>query len=239
MPTTRPLSVTTHLHTPTGTRLPATWAYDPADPLAVTLHIHPHRCHPVTWVLARDLLDTGLHTGEPVGHGDVRLWSPPPRHPTPGALHIELRSDTGHAHLTTDWDTAAAFTRRTHTTMPAGGETGLVTGCLDQLLTQLLQGKPGDRPHRAHGDGPAPREAAYRDGQYARRCRQARPQAWDAFRATDSCTTWDSARIAGAFPIAPLLRPARRGGSSWAVRLWRSTRGDRGCHSLGPACTIC
>ncbi|MGH4020515.1 MAG: SsgA family sporulation/cell division regulator [Pseudonocardiaceae bacterium] len=134
MPTARPFSTTARLHTPTGQQLPAVWAYDPADPLAVALHIRSPE--PVCWIFARDLLHAGLHTRVPVGDGDIRLWTTP-THGNPTQLVIELDSPTGHAHLSTGWEAVAAFCRRAHTTVPTSRETTLIARQLDHALTQL------------------------------------------------------------------------------------------------------
>ena len=47
------------------------FAYDPADPYAVTMKLEA-RCGSVTWTFARDLLAEGVY--EPTGDGDVQVW---------------------------------------------------------------------------------------------------------------------------------------------------------------------
>lgn len=77
----------------------------PADPLAVFL-LTPVTRRDIEWTFARDLLTTGLHSGEfqPAGVGDVRIWRG-----DDWTLCVELRSPNGEIVLCLDQLRVQAF----------------------------------------------------------------------------------------------------------------------------------
>jgi hypothetical protein len=69
-------------------RLNCAFAYDPRDPLAVTLVFGAGTGRPVRWVFSRDLLAEGL-TGR-VGEGDVVLWPVYDRDGAPSSFCVRV-----------------------------------------------------------------------------------------------------------------------------------------------------
>jgi hypothetical protein len=94
------------------------WVYFPDDPFAVTVEIQTRGNRFVDWVLARDLLITGLSA--PAGIGDVRV--------RPGNMGewevtlVEIRSPDGHAVLEVDRDLLRQFVQATVDAVPLGSE---------------------------------------------------------------------------------------------------------------------
>ncbi|MET0838764.1 MAG: SsgA family sporulation/cell division regulator [Marmoricola sp.] len=109
------------------------FAYDPADPYAVTMKLEA-RCGSVTWTFARDLLAEGVYA--PTGDGDVQVW---PCLSTTGeaVVIVELCSPDGTALLQTDSRAVQRFVTSTYDAVPAGGESSHVS--IDDLVTRLLE----------------------------------------------------------------------------------------------------
>lgn len=94
------------------------WTYCTEDPFAVTIEIQTRGNRFVDWVLARDLLITGLST--PAGIGDVRV-SPANMGEWEVAL-VEIRSPDGHAVLEVDRELLRQFVQATIDVIPLGSE---------------------------------------------------------------------------------------------------------------------
>jgi hypothetical protein len=94
------------------------WTYRADDPFAVTIDIQTRGNRFVDWVLARELLITGLST--PAGIGDVRV-----RPATMGGWEvvlIEICSPDGHAVLEVDRELLREFVEATLDIVPLGSE---------------------------------------------------------------------------------------------------------------------
>jgi hypothetical protein len=94
------------------------WTYCTDDPFAVTLEIQTRGNRCVDWVLARELLVTGLSA--PAGIGDVRV-----RPATMGEWDVtlvEICSPDGHALLEVDRDLLRQFVQATIDLVPLGSE---------------------------------------------------------------------------------------------------------------------
>ncbi|MGH3719675.1 MAG: SsgA family sporulation/cell division regulator [Pseudonocardiaceae bacterium] len=94
------------------------WTYCTDDPFAVTVEIQTRGNRFVDWVLARDLLVTGLCA--PAGIGDVRV-----RPATMGeweVILVEIRSPDGHAVLEVDRELLREFVEATIDVVPLGSE---------------------------------------------------------------------------------------------------------------------
>ncbi|HEY3895405.1 MAG TPA: SsgA family sporulation/cell division regulator [Pseudonocardiaceae bacterium] len=94
------------------------WTYCTEDPFAVTIEIQTRGNRFVDWVLARDLLITGLST--PAGIGDVRV-RPANMGEWEVAL-VEIRSPDGHAVLEVDRELLRQFVQATIDVIPLGSE---------------------------------------------------------------------------------------------------------------------
>ncbi|MGH3670918.1 MAG: SsgA family sporulation/cell division regulator [Pseudonocardiaceae bacterium] len=94
------------------------WTYCTDDPYAVTIEIQTRGNRFVDWVLARDLLITGLST--PAGIGDVRV-RPANMGEWEVAL-VEIRSPDGHAVLEVDRELLRQFVQATIDVIPLGSE---------------------------------------------------------------------------------------------------------------------
>lgn len=94
------------------------WTYCTEDPFAVTIEIQTRGNRFVDWVLARDLLVTGLST--PAGIGDVRV-RPANMGEWEVAL-VEIRSPDGHAVLEVDRELLRQFVQATIDVIPLGSE---------------------------------------------------------------------------------------------------------------------
>jgi hypothetical protein len=98
------------------------WTYWTDDPFAVTVEIQTRGNRFVDWVLARELLVTGLSA--PAGIGDVRV-----RPATMGEWEVtlvEIRSPDGRAVLEVDRDLLRQFVEATLELVPLGTESMLV-----------------------------------------------------------------------------------------------------------------
>jgi len=114
------------------TPLDAEFAYDPADPFAVSI-LFTDEPAPVRWTFARDLLIGGYY--EPTGDGDVHVW---PCLNTDGCavVILELSSPSGEVLVQVGSRQLAAFIQQMVTTVPEGSESTIVD--LDAEIAQLL-----------------------------------------------------------------------------------------------------
>jgi hypothetical protein len=126
------------------TDVPAVLGYDPTDPYAVQISFgeigttaNGSLVPPdggITWLLARDLLRTGLD--RPAGDGDVRIW---PAHSAADVLFLHLRAPSGEALFELSRGAVAAFLRHTDGMVPPGSE-GTLLGLDDELSALLADG---------------------------------------------------------------------------------------------------
>ena len=104
-------------------------AYDPADPLAVSLHITGESGER-TWVFARDLLADGLRSMVAVGAGAVQVQA------TSVLTEVShLDEHRGVELLRLPWWNTREFVRLTHTVVPRGHEDIDIDSWLDDLTT--------------------------------------------------------------------------------------------------------
>ena len=102
-------------------------AYDPADPLAVSLHITGETVE-ATWVFARDLLADGLRSMAPVGAGAIQVQA------TSVLTEISHLAEGGGVELLRlPWWNTREFIRLTHTVVPRGQEELDIDSWLDDL----------------------------------------------------------------------------------------------------------
>ena len=102
-------------------------AYDPADPLAVSLRITGEARDDV-WVFARDLLADGLRSMVPVGAGAIQVQA------TSVLTEVShLTEDGGVEMLRLPWWNTREFIRLTHTVVPRGHEELDIDSWLDDL----------------------------------------------------------------------------------------------------------
>ena len=115
-----------------STPLTAEFAYDPADPFAVSI-LFADEPAPVRWTFARDLLIEGFY--EPTGDGDVHVW---PCLNTQGAavVILELSSPSGEVLVQASSRSVSAFIHQMVAMVPQGSEADLVD--LDAEIAQLL-----------------------------------------------------------------------------------------------------
>jgi hypothetical protein len=126
------------------TDVPAVLGYAPSDPYAVQISFGEVGTGPdgrpapgdggITWLLARDLLRTGLD--RPTGDGDVRIW---PAHSAADVLFLHLRAPSGEALFELSRGAVAAFLRHTDAMVPPGSE-GALLGLDDELDALLADG---------------------------------------------------------------------------------------------------
>ena len=126
------------------TDVPAVLGYDPADPYAVQISFGESGTSAngslvppdggITWLLARELLRTGLD--RPAGDGDVRIW---PAHSAADVLFLHLRAPSGEALFELSRGAVAAFLRHTDGMVPPGSE-GTLLGLDDELSALLADG---------------------------------------------------------------------------------------------------
>ena len=126
------------------TDVPAVLGYDPADPYAVQISFGEIGASAngslvppdggITWLLARELLRTGLD--RPAGDGDVRIW---PAHSAADVLFLHLRAPSGEALFELSRGAVAAFLRHTDGMVPPGSE-GTLLGLDDELSALLADG---------------------------------------------------------------------------------------------------
>ncbi|WP_409330610.1 SsgA family sporulation/cell division regulator [Trujillonella humicola] len=126
---------TLHLVGPhSWTEVPATLGYEVADPFAVRISFGDADADDgVSWLVARDLLRTGLD--RPAGDGDVRLW---PVRATGDVLFLHLRAPSGEALFEVSRAVVATFLRRTEELVPVGAEASVLQ--VDDELAALLSG---------------------------------------------------------------------------------------------------
>jgi hypothetical protein len=128
--------MTLHLVGPHAwTEVPATLGYDVTDPYAVRISFGG--TDGISWLLARDLLRTGLE--RPAGEGDVRLW---PARTTGDVLFLHLRAPSGEALFELSRSAVVAFLRQTEEVVPAGAEAAAMQ--VDDELAALLFGGGAD-----------------------------------------------------------------------------------------------
>lgn len=113
------------------------WTYCTDDPFAVTLEIQTRGNRCVDWVLARELLVTGLST--PAGIGDVRVR--PARFGEWEVALVEIRSLDGHAVLELDRDLLQQFVEATFEVVPLGDESTAVD--MDAEIEKITGSCPG------------------------------------------------------------------------------------------------
>jgi hypothetical protein len=111
--------------------LPATLAYDPADPYAVSTLFRTVEGD-VTWVFARELLEDGLRT--PTGIGDVAIW--PTTVDDRAVVCLSLVSPTGSALLEADAGAVRRFLDDSYRQVPSGDESDHVD--VDDALALIL-----------------------------------------------------------------------------------------------------
>jgi hypothetical protein len=115
-----------------STPLDAEFAYDPADPFAVSV-LFSDEPVPVRWTFARDLLIEGFY--EPTGDGDVHVW--PCLSPEGAAVVIlELSSPSGEVLIQVNSRMLSSFIHQMVAMVPQGTEQTLVD--LDAEIAQLL-----------------------------------------------------------------------------------------------------
>lgn len=117
-----------------GVDLPTSFAYDPADPWAVSITFRPNG-EEVTWVVARDLLLQGLT--DPAGEGDVQLW-PSIDDNGRAAVVLELCSPDGRLVTQLKTNELYRFLTRTLAAVPLGTE----SIDLDLMIESLTGGSP-------------------------------------------------------------------------------------------------
>ncbi|MEV7216691.1 SsgA family sporulation/cell division regulator [Kitasatospora cineracea] len=108
---------------------PSQWAYDTADPYAVTVRFSPGTPDEVSWIFARDLLADALTVGES-GLGDVAFRREPTAVPAqpPERLRMRLSSDSGTAVLLVEPRDVATFLNASRALVPFGSERVLPAG---------------------------------------------------------------------------------------------------------------
>jgi hypothetical protein len=102
--------------------LAASLLYSREDPYAVRIAFHIGLDEPIEWIVARDLLSTGIEERE--GLGDVMVWpSAGSESGGPGSvLNLKLSSPFGHAHFEVPAGSISDFLGRTYQLVPAGEE---------------------------------------------------------------------------------------------------------------------
>ena len=101
-------------------------AYDPADPLAVSLHVIGAG-RDERWTFARDLLADGLRSLVPVGHGDVQVQA------TSVLTEISRCADGRWETLRLPWWNTREFIRLSQVEVPRGHETCDVDAWVEAL----------------------------------------------------------------------------------------------------------
>jgi hypothetical protein len=116
--------------------LVASLLYSSDDPYAIRIAFSDRAGEPFEWILARDLLSTGIR--ERGGLGDVTVWpSAGAEGGVPGGvLNIELTSPFGQAHLEASVRRISDFLRRTYQIIPAGEESDHID--IEAELNDLL-----------------------------------------------------------------------------------------------------
>jgi hypothetical protein len=107
--------------------------WNTADPLVVTLVTDPDG-HPVTWIIAREMLAMGMQTAITPKHGDVAVL---PRTPGfPKTMMVILKAGAQQAGIILDRVDIAMFLQRTFETVPLGKERIDLDAALAQLLDE-------------------------------------------------------------------------------------------------------
>ena len=104
-------------------------SYDPADPLAVTLHVLGAGRDEL-WTFARDLLADGLRSLVPVGHGDVQVQA------TSVLTEISRRTGGRWETLRLPWWNTREFVRLSQVEVPRGDESCDVDAWVDALTAR-------------------------------------------------------------------------------------------------------
>jgi hypothetical protein len=112
--------------------VPAELRYDPADPFAVTVCLRAQGSVEVDWVVAREVLATGLRT--PAGDGDLGVW--PSTSNGDEVVCLSLSSPDGEALLYGPQEDVALFLTRTYAAVPPGKESAFLD--IDGLVERLL-----------------------------------------------------------------------------------------------------
>lgn len=113
------------------------WTYSTDDPFAVTLAIQTRGNRCVEWVLARDLLVTGLDAA--TGIGDVRVR--PAQMDEWDVMLVEIRSPDGEAVLEVDRDLLQQFVEATIEAVPLGSESATMD--LDGEIEKIMRSCAG------------------------------------------------------------------------------------------------
>ncbi|MGH3813415.1 MAG: SsgA family sporulation/cell division regulator [Pseudonocardiaceae bacterium] len=113
------------------------WTYCTDDPFAVTLEIQTRGNCCVDWVLARELLVTGLSA--PAGIGDVRVR--PAQVGEWDVTLVEIRSLEGHAVLEVDRNLLQQFVEATFDVVPLGDESAVID--MDAAIEKITRSCPG------------------------------------------------------------------------------------------------
>jgi hypothetical protein len=113
------------LFTATGLRpVPCRFRYSVEDPYAVSIDIMPATGVTVTWVVARDLLHTGIR--RPSGEGDFRVWPSCRQHSTHPYLYFSLDVPEGHVTFEVDLAEIRRWLDTTYRSVPSGSESELL-----------------------------------------------------------------------------------------------------------------
>ncbi|MFI7143006.1 SsgA family sporulation/cell division regulator [Streptomyces massasporeus] len=114
--------------------MPCRFRYGVNDPYAVSIDIMPTTEGTVTWVVARDLLNTG--TRSPSGEGDFRVWPSCRQHSAHRFLYFSLDVPEGQVTFEMDLTEIRLWLDATYRSVPAGSESRLLDW--DSLETALL-----------------------------------------------------------------------------------------------------
>ncbi|MEU3519909.1 SsgA family sporulation/cell division regulator [Streptomyces sp. NPDC006654] len=121
----------TSLHTPVrrlftvpaSEGLSANFHYTAADPLAVSVELVAGATS-VTWVVARELLEAGMHG--PSGLGDFRVWPSPPYQERGRRLYFSLDRPDGRATYNANLPVLRRWLDATYALVPQGSECELL-----------------------------------------------------------------------------------------------------------------
>lgn len=131
-------------------KVPARLSYSSEDPYAVHIAFCVGKGEPVEWMVARDLLSTGMWRR--AGVGDVTVW--PSVGSATGAsgsvMNIEISSPNGQAHFEAAVKEISNFLRRTYEVVQEGEESAHLDAELTNLLrsASLAHGAAGNRAKR-------------------------------------------------------------------------------------------
>lgn len=103
--------------------MPCSFRYSVQDPFAVGIDLRLTSGVSVTWMVARDLLQEGMHRS--AGEGDFRVWPSSP-HLAPGPrLYFSLIRPSGHVTFEADHSEVERWLDATYELVPAGCESEL------------------------------------------------------------------------------------------------------------------